>query len=546
MAFEGSGTAAQTRQEFLRRSGAAVLAASAGGVLIDALGRPAAASAASTKSLTFALFQNPDTLDPAGTSLVSTGQVLLSLFDPLVWYIPGSGGGDHVPGLAKSWKVSKDATRYTFQLRDDVTFHDGTHFDAAAVKATFDHIVNPKTKAKSELGSLGPFKQAVVHGKYTVEIVFAQPNAAFTNEMSTIFISSPVALKRYGASYGQHPVGTGPFVFKQFVPGQFVKVEQNPKYRWGPKSVHRGPALLSDITFRVLSDPSAQYNALQTGELTMAQSLTPTDIVAATSGGRFKRFSADAAGLPYSLVLNTQKPPTSDVRVRRALSYAVDKDAIIKTLYKGLYRPATSLLTAATLGYSPSQNLYRHDPARAAKLLDQAGWTRKGSGTRSKGGEQMNLSIINAAGFGFDDITQLMQSQFASLGVKSTISDQAFPAVNATYSKGVMHLSDWFYADVDPSFLGVLFTCGQIGSKGTGFNDARFCNPAVDKALAAAAGEADPKKRAAMYDKVVHTLMGQAVAIPIYDLRYIYVGPSTLKGIAFTRDGGPLFHGVTY
>jgi peptide/nickel transport system substrate-binding protein len=540
MSFDEPVVPRQTRREFLRRSGATLVAASAADTFLDTL----SASAATGKSLTLALFQNPDTLDPAGTSLVSTGQVLLSLFDPLVWYIPGS-KQQHVPGLARSWRVSKDATRYTFELRNDVSFHDGTHFDAAAVKATFDHIVNPATRAKSELGSLGPFKEAVVHGKYSVEIVFKAPNAGFMNEMSSIFISSPAALKRYGTHYGQHPVGTGPFVFEQFAPSQFVKVKRNPGYRWGPKTVHSGPALLDSITFRVLSDPSAQYNALQTGEITIAQSLTPTDVVAATSSGRFKKFSADAAGLPYSLVLNTQKAPTDDVRVRRALSYATDKHAIIQTLYKGLYRPATSLLTAVTPGYSPSQNLYPYDPAKAAALLDAAGWTKSGS-VRSKHGKQLSLSIINATGFGFDGITQLMQSQFASLGIKSSISDQAFPAVNATYAKGEMHLSDWFYADVDPSFLSVLFTCGQIGSKGTGFNDARFCNPAVDRALARAGGEPDPAKRASLYARIVHTLMSEAVAIPIYDLRYIYVGPSTLNGIAFTRDGAPLFHGVTY
>lgn len=539
-----------TRSRFLRRTGAAAFGLAAGGSLLT--GRASLAATATTaaetaqRSLSMALFQPIDTLDPAGTSLVAVGQILPSIFDPLIWYIPGRGGADHVPGLAESYTVSKDATTYTFKLRQGVTFHDGTKFDAAAVKATFDHIVNPATKAKSELGSLGPYKESRVIDSHTVQIVFSHPNAAFVNEMSTIYISSPAALKKYGAHYGTHPVGTGPFIFKEYVPGSYVRVERNPGYHWGPRTVRSGPALLSEITFRILPEPAAQYSALQTGEIQLVQSLAPTDVVAATKSGRFRKFVADAAGLPYSMVLNTGRAPTDDVRVRQALSYATDKQMIIQTLYQGLFSAAGSLLTPATIGFQPSQNLYPYNPGKAQKLLDAAGWRRKGGGTRSKDGKQLSLSIINASGFGFDGISQIMQSQFAQLGIHSVISDQAFPAVNATYEKGVMNLSNWFYSDVDPSFLQVLFTCGNIGGKGTGFNDAFFCRLAVDRQLSKAAGEPNQRKRAALYNQIVHTLMSEAVAIPIYNLRYIYVGPSTMKGLAFTRDGSTLFHAVTY
>ncbi|HTW98476.1 MAG TPA: ABC transporter substrate-binding protein [Acidimicrobiales bacterium] len=504
------------------------------------------ADAAASSSLTIALFQNPDTLDPAGTSLVGTGQVLTSMFDPLIWYIPNSGPSQHFPGLAESYSASDDATVYTFRLRRDVTFHDGTPFDAAAVKANFDHIVAPATKAKSELGELGPYKQTRVLDEYTAEVVFSAPNASFANEMSQILMSSPAALAKYGSDYGSHPVGTGPFVFEQFVNGEQVTVRRNPAYNWGPSVLgHSGPAFLQSVTYRVLPDPASQYDALQTGEVQVAQSLTPPDTIAALSGGKFKKLLAESAGLPYSLVLNTTRPPTDDVMVRQALEYATDRQSIIDTLYKGLYTAASSVLTPATLGYSASQALYSYDPAKAGHLLDAAGWTMSG-GQRSKGGTPLELVILNAAGFGFDGITALLQSQFASVGVKSTISDQAFPAVNQTYSEGKMNLSDWFYADVDPSFLEVLFACDNIGNLGTGFNDARYCNASVDKMFAAANAEVSSSARAAVYDSIATELMRQAVAIPIYNLAYIFVVPSSLHGMAFTRSGLPIVSAVRY
>ncbi len=544
------GAGRYSRREFLAGSAAALGGAALLGRGTSGLSRPAArraGAASGGKSLTVALFQNPDTLDPAGTSLVGTGQVLASMFDPLIWYIPSSGGKQYFPGLAESFTASNDATVYRFKLRKGVKFHDGTPFDAAAVKANFDHIVAPATKAKSELGELGPYKETRVLDTYAVEVVFSAPNASFANEMSQILMSSPAAMAKYGSDYGAHPVGTGPFVFEQFVNGEKVTARRNPDYRWGPSVLgNSGPAHLASVTYRVLPDPGSQYDALQTGEIQVAQSLTPSDTVAALSSGKYTKLVAESAGLPYSLVLNVTRPPTDDLRVRQALEYATNRKAIIEVLYKGLYTAASSVLTPATLGYSPSQAIYSYDPKKAGQLLDAAGWKPGSGGQRARNGTPLEVSILNAANFGFDGITEILQAQFAAVGVKSTIADQAFPAVNETYTEGKMNLSDWFYADVDPSFLEVLFACDNIGSKGTGFNDSRFCNPAVDKKFALANAQVNAAARAKVYDDVATELMRQAVAIPIYNLAYIYVMPKSVTGMGFTRSGIPLLQGVRY
>ena len=147
-----------SRASLLRLSGG-VLAASGLGNVLDAPAWATSLEQAASTELTLAIFQNPDSLDPAQTSLTAAGQVISAVFDPLIYAVQGHGKHVYHPGLATSYSVSRNATVYRFKLRRNVTFHDGTPFNAQAVKATFDHIVDPATKAKSELGSLGPTRR---------------------------------------------------------------------------------------------------------------------------------------------------------------------------------------------------------------------------------------------------------------------------------------------------------------------------------------------------------------------------------------------------
>src|ERR1700760_2076869 len=169
-------------------------------------GAPAASGPArSGGTLTMGIASPPDTLDPGATGLALTLLMSMAMFDPLVWWLPsGANGSKFVPGLAESYTVSPDASVYTFKLRKGVTFHDGTKFDATAVKATY---------SKSGLGALGPYKETKILDPYTVQIVFTEPNAGFMHQQAAgnFGIASPTALAKYGPTgFGNNPVGTGP------------------------------------------------------------------------------------------------------------------------------------------------------------------------------------------------------------------------------------------------------------------------------------------------------------------------------------------------
>src|SRR6266704_541335 len=208
-------------------------------------------------TLTMGISAPPDTLDPGATGLALTLMMSLAMFDPLVWWLPGANGtgSRFVPGLAESYTVSPDASVYTFKLRKGVTFHDGTKFDASAVKATYDHVVDPATKSKSGLGALGPYKETRILDPYTAQIRFSEPNASFLHQQAAgnFGIASPTALKKYGPTgFGNHPVGTGPFKFVSYATGDQLNLARNPAYQWGPGRLrHRpGQAGQADLPYR--------------------------------------------------------------------------------------------------------------------------------------------------------------------------------------------------------------------------------------------------------------------------------------------------------
>lgn len=539
---------ALSRRRFLKAAGALGGVALSGSALAAFLEACATSSSSSSSSntnatVTMAVFQEPDTLDPSASGLITVGTISHCIFDTLIWDLPGHGDNPFYAGLATSWEAAPDATSYTFKLRKDVKFHDGTPFNAQAVKFTFDHIVDPNTKSKSSVGALGPYQETQVVDDYTVKVVFKTANAAFMNEVATFAMVSPAAVQKFGADFGHNPVGTGPFKFKEYVVGQHVTVERNPDYNWGPAPLRTGPPQIKTIIFRILADPGTRFNALQTGEIQLAPNINPQDIQTIKSDSRYKVYNVASTGMPWNIMINATKAPTNDPLVRQALEYATDQATIIKTLYFGLYTAADSVYTPLTPGYDPAtQAIYKYDKTKAGQLLDQAGWTMGSNGTRQKNGQAMKLSFINISGFGFDGISQLMQSQFKDVGIAVDITDQSFPAVGDAYNRGDHHLADFFYYDVDPYFTRALFGGDQIAH---GFNWEHYDNPDLTAMIDKANATADNNARTALYKQVGQTIMQAAVIIPIYNSSGLFVGTSSLKGLAFTVNAFVLFHAAS-
>jgi peptide/nickel transport system substrate-binding protein len=489
------------------------------------------------------LFAEPDSLDPAAMRLIPSYQVTSSIFDQLLWKVAGQPADQFTPGLATSYDVSPDGKTFTFKLRKGVTFHDGTPFNAAAVKATFDRIVAPATKSVSAKGVLGPYQSSTVVDDYTVEVSFTAANGGFLNNVASplLAIVSPTAAASAGTSFGRHPVGSGPFKFSSWIAGQSISLVPNEKYTWGPDVPGlKGPAKLSQVTYQIVTSSPSQANALQTGALQVAQGMDIPDVVRLTKAG-FPQKVVGAAGMPFGFMLNVKKAPTDDIRVREAIEYATNAEAINSTVFSGVYSKANTVLTSETFGYSDTVS-FTYQPDKAAALLDQAGWTAGSNGMRSKDGKPLELSWLLSTGFGFEDAAELLSAQLQKVGIASTITQQASPEVFANIEAGIMNVSSIYDYAADPYVLDTLFSCAQVGD---GPNYAHFCSPHIDAQIATANTTISSSARAAAYEQIEDELMQEALFIPIYELAAVFVTAKSVSGIVYTPLAIPLLTGAT-
>jgi peptide/nickel transport system substrate-binding protein len=531
------------RRAISRRTLLGLAAGAATVPLLDACGG-GSAGASGGKKLTVGIASAPDTLDPGATGLALTLLMSFTMFDPLVWWLPtDGGGGTFYPGLATSYTVSPDASVYTFKLRTDVKFHDGTPFNAEAVKATYDHIVDPATKSRSGLGALGPYQETKIIDSSTVQIIFKQPNASFLHQQAAgnFGISSPTALQKYGPTgFGNHPVGTGPFVFGDYASGDHLRVTKNADYKWGPTPLGSGPATLDEITFRVVADDSGRYNALQAGQLQIAMNLPPNNISAATKARTFDQLMVPSIGTPLGLPINVTKPPTDDPRVRQAILYAVDQDKLVKDVLFGVNKAAHSVLTPITPGYSkPSASTYSYDPAKAASLLDAAGWTVGAGGVRSKNGKPLALEILLFSGGGLELPTQFVVSELTKVGFTANTTVKPFAAVAADANAGVHNLGSFGYYGADPYLLNIWVNSDAIKS---GFNWSHYSNPKIDAMIAKANVTADETARNALYEQISTILMQDAMYLPLWDVTGAFTNAHNVQGLHPTLNGYILFH----
>ena len=502
------------------------------------------AASVSGGTLTMGIASTPDTLDPGATGLALTLLISMAMFDPLVWWLPDDkGGSEFVPGLAESYTVSPDASVYTFKLRKDVTFHDGTKFDASAVKATYDHIVDPATKSKSGLGALGPYKETKILDPYTVQIVFTAPNASFLHQQAAgnFGISSPTALKKYGATgFGNHPVGSGPFMFSSYAPGSQLTLVKNPAYKWGPAALSEKPPLLDKLVFRIVTDDSGRYNALQSGQLQIAMNLPPNDISAAQKSGRYKQLTVQSIGTPLGMPINVTKPPTDDPLVRQAIMYAVDQKTLVNEVLFGVDTPAHSVLTPITPGYSASSGaLYSYDPAKAGALLDQAGWKMGPGGVRVKNGKKLALEIILFADGGLELPTQFVVSELNKVGFTASTTVQPFATAQASYNSGAHNLGAFGYYGTDPYLLNIWVNSDAIKS---GFNWSHYDNPKIDALIAQANKTAADAARNALYEQISTDLMKDAIYLPLWNVNDPFTMAPGVSGLHTTLNGYVTFH----
>jgi peptide/nickel transport system substrate-binding protein len=487
--------------------------------------------------LRYALTLAPSGIDPHVNASSELGIPLRSVYDTLVYQDPET--GEFVPGLAERWQISDDGLVYTFDLRRDVHFQDGTPFNAKAVRANLERITDPATASQKAVFLLGPYGQSEVVDDYTIRIHLQEPYAPLLDGLSQVYLgmASPAALEKWGADYQFHQVGTGPYKFVEYVPNDHLTLERNPDYIWGPEFVNNpGPASVDRVEFSFLVDPATRGPALESGDVDVVGEVPPRDAVRLDNRGDFVLHAVRISGLPAEFFLNTAKPPLDDPQVRQALLYATDRQAIVDTLFSGTSPVAYGPLNAATPGYSPRvAELYPFDQERAAALLAQAGWADSdGDGVLDKDGDPLKL-IMALGSWGFNpDMAQLIQAQWAEIGIQLDAEVMPYPGLLQAGQDGTHHLIGFNLFGSDPHILWAFYH-----SQG-GFSFSHATDETLDTWLdqaATLAGPAHVQERYTLYGQIQGRIMDQALVLPVRDYVNLNVARANVQNLHYDAEG---------
>lgn len=483
-------------------------------------------------------------MDPQTSQLDVSGMVQRVVLDSLVFQ---EADGSFSPWLAKAWEVSDDSTTYTFELRDDVTFHDGEPFNAAAVKANFDRIVDPATASKQAASMLGAdfYEGTTVIDEYTVEVTFSQPYAPFLQAASTanlgfyspaILASSADQLKAGGPGIN---VGTGPFELTEYTPEQELVYTRNPDYVWGPSGTEA--AQFETLRVEVLPEAAVRTGVVESGEADVASNIPPN--LATELPDSLTVDSEEYPGLPYSLYLNEKYGVFADERVRQAFARGIDIDAAVEEIYFGQFPRAWSILGSTTPGYDASlESSWPFDQDAANALLDEAGWTERDSdGIRMKDGQRLSVRWIAWTPVPDDKaaLGNAIQSDLAEIGFEVEREVLEPGAYNAQYEPKTFDLTDWGFSGVDGDLL-------RSHLHTDGFQNAsQVTDPEIDGLLEQGISTSDVEERASIYQRLQQWNAEYTAIVPLYSPSLITAYNDTISGLEYDLYGRPLFYQVT-
>jgi len=508
-----SGARRLSRREFLVHAGAW---AGAAGLAARGLTLPAEAAAGAGGTLVYGLgFDLDDTMDPQVTNFDSTIRVTLNICEPLVWEPEP---GKFVPGLAESWEVSPDAKTYTFRLKKGVKFTDGTPFTAEAVRFTMDRVVNPDTNAGQSHDQLGPYDHTEIVDDYTAKIVMKEGYAPLlTNLNGYLGIVSPAAVKKMGlADFARHPVGTGPFVFKEWVVKDHITLVRNPNYNWGSSYFkHQGPPYLDQVVFKIIPEASVRTGTLKSGETQYIDDLDPLEFDPMMKDSKFVVIQKGQPGSGFVLLLNTtSKGPISELAVRRAIEYGVDREGLNKSVFHDLNKVAWSPLMRPTFGYDPStERIYSFSPEKAQQLLEEAGWKVGSDGIREKAGQKLVVDFPIIGRPRDKAMAESVQASLHDVGIDLRVTPLERAAFRAVVKQNRYDVNFMWFSYGDPDVLRTIFDSANINA----FNRARYQVPEVDKMLAEAASTTNKTRRAQLYSRIQQRVLRDAYVVPLVD-----------------------------
>jgi peptide/nickel transport system substrate-binding protein len=478
------------------------------------LGTRAARSAEPKRGGTFKVLQ----IEPAvGFNPVLEGnnfpEVMRMVYNGLTDYGPT---GELVPGVARSWTVSPEGDTFTFQLQPGVMFHDGKELTAADVKFTFESIIDPKTGSPL-LGYVPNLKTVETPSKYTAVLKFNGPNVLMMPGISQLGILPKHLWDGTDPQknpYLTRPVGTGPFLLKEWQRSDFLSFDANAKY------FRKGRPYVDRVIFKVVADAATGIESFKNGELDavfsqgIAGGLPYAQVRQLVQAKPANMVTSEfAQNFNQNIFMNCAQPPFDNVRVRQAIGYALNKELIIRALLQGFGRVQDSIigdLPALRWAHDPSIKS-EYNVAKANQLLDEAGFPKKGA-------NRFAITILATEGFRVK-LSEAVKAMLAQVGIEASIKAYTW----STYIARIRQERDtaaclwsiFISRQVDPSIILDYLSARNL--KAGGANYAQWNNAQATELIESARATANQERRKVMYQQVQRIVYDQAPMIPLYN-----------------------------
>ena len=421
--------------------------------------------------------------------------------------------GKMQPVLAESWTVSEDKLNWTFKLRKGIKFHDGTPFNAAAVKYTFDRIKDPEIGSPRK-STAKVIKEVKVVDDHTVTFVTSKPFAPFLAQLSAynLAIISPAAAKKHGKKYGEHPAGTGAFKLHSWTPGEKMVFARNEEF-WGDK------AYLDKVEVRIVPEDSARVMALLSGDVDVIASVPPIMIKKLKQSKQVKVYQGTGFRTIY-VGMNNKVPPFDNVKVRQALTHAINPEAIVKGVLGGVGTLGGGFESPVIPGAHKNLPPYKYDPALAKKLLAEAGYP---DGFKTEFYTPTGRYLMDR------QVAEAVQAQLKEVGVEAKIQTPDWGTLRSLLDK---------YDQVPMFLMGKGSPTGDLDLTLTlttncnaRMNHFAYCNPEVDKLIDLQRGVVDVDERYKVLAQIQEVFYEEAPAVVLYYQDQVFGQRANIHGL---------------
>lgn len=493
------------------------------------------AEANEAKTITVGVEGEPTQLDPHTHVLWLTYRVVYHLFESFVQPDLTTDENDVVnivPALAESWKISDDGTTYTFHLRQGVSFHDGTPWNAEAAKFNFDRLLDPDSQFYNNFAGAilnawwtGDVASYRVVDEYTFEVSLKSPVSNFLQRLAnggygSAGMVSPVALAQHGdEGFGNNPVGTGPFRFKERIFGEKIVLEKNSDY-WDTNRMPKYDQLI----FRPIADDAARELALVSGAADIIATPSPDSFSYLEEKG-FNVVLRDGPNLQL-IWLNMQDPKLQDMRVRKAIYMAIDREGICSQLRLGECEPAWGILNNRGLGYDPQFKPYPYDPDGARALLAEAGVA---------GNLQLRFdwSTGGAGAVGMESFVQWIQRDLKKVGigvelVKWDVGTYFNQMLSGMKEGTSLMTIEWG----EPSFIWVEFVVMTNG----GYNTGKYSNPEIDALMQTVKSSLSVEEQINGLRRVQEIVGNDVPWVPVFSPKLKYATSPKIQGFVLAPE----------